>query len=91
MTLEPRTTDIRIVEASEQVLNQQRFNVSQVGDFKAVVGLTSDVELFVEIYQKVSGVSGTSTIPHVGNWRVFRIMFDHITTQKMRIVLRRTE
>jgi len=85
MMQEPRSQDIRIVKINEEILNRQRFNVSPVGDFKAVVGLNSDGELFVEIYQQVSGASG------LGNWSVFRIMFDHATTQKMRTVLRHTE
>ena len=79
--LEERDRTIRIQSIDEKIVNVLRFNASPVGDCQAVVGITDESELFIEIYKPLSE----------GNYEVCRIIFDAVTTRKIRRIFRREQ
>lgn len=76
--LEPRTKTIRIQTIDEKVIDAFKFDASPTGDCRVIAAISSDGELFIEIYKADEDI-----------YQVTRIIFDHETAQKIRILFRR--
>lgn len=82
---EPRARTIRIQSIDEKVIETLKFNASSMGDCRAIAGMNSNEELFIEIYEIYKPEFGEDT------YQVKRIIFDFETTQKIRILFRRQQ
>lgn len=74
-----RTRTIRIQTLIENVTDVLKLDASPIGDCHAIAGITSEDELFIEIYKSLGE----------GDYEVRRIIFDWETTQKIRLLFRR--
>lgn len=77
-----RTQKIDIGYWRQTLVDEERFDASSMGDYKATAMLTSNDELIVSIAKR---------LPEEDIYDVTRILFDHETTQKIRKVLSFTQ
>ena len=77
---EARARIIRVQSIDEKVIEVLKFDASPTGNCRAIAAMNSDGELFIEIYQLDRDA-----------YQVKRIIFDHMTTGKIRILFRREQ